>query len=388
MKKVILSVAVVLGSAALMSSCGSKGLITKGDSSKLDTLSYALGANIGNGMKFELRDIPFDMQLITKGIDEAALGKAKQTQEESIDILRDYFMSKRGERSRAIAKQRAEADSIRLAGGDTTKVEYPVADPAMFETEEERAELSYAFGNDIGNNVKNSNIPIQLCWLDKGLVDVHEGNAKMTEDEVNKYLQNYFMVVMPAQAAERSAAWLAKIEKKSGVKKTESGLLYKLIEEGDSIKAVDNRDVVVVKYEGKLSDGKVFDSSYQRVEDVEKRIADLKKDKEKSDEEKAEMLKRLEDQLKSMETVEFPLNRVIKGWGEGLKLVGKGGKIKLWIPAELAYGSRGAGRAIGPNEALEFTVEVIDVKPYVEPKPAAEEAAEGAEKAEKPAETK
>ena len=123
MKKVILSVAVVLGSAAIMSSCGSKGLITKGDSSKLDTLSYALGANIGNGMKFELRDIPFDLQLITKGIDEAALGKAKQTQEESIDILRDYFMSKRGERSRAIAKQRAEADSIRLAGGDTTKVE-------------------------------------------------------------------------------------------------------------------------------------------------------------------------------------------------------------------------------------------------------------------------
>ena len=384
MKKVILSVAVVLGSAAIMSSCGSKGLVTKGDSSKLDTLSYALGANIGNGMKFELRDIPFDLQLITKGIDEAALGKAKQTQEESIDILRDYFMSKRGERSRAIAKQRAEADSIRLAGGDTTKVEYPAADPAMFETEEERAEISYAFGNDIGNNVKNGNIPVQLCWLDKGLLDVHEGNAKMTEDEVNRYLQNYFMVVVPAQAAERSKAWLAKMEKKSGVKKTESGLLYKLVEEGDSLKAVDNRDVVVVKYEGKTSDGKVFDSSYERVKDVEKRIAELKKDKEKTEEQKAEAMARLEDQLKSMETVEFPLNRVIKGWTEGLKLVGKGGKIILYIPAELAYGAHGAGRAIGPNEALQFTVEVVDVKPYVEPKAeeAAAETAEGAEKAE------
>lgn len=67
---------------------------------------------------------------------------------------------------------------------------------------------------------------------------------------------------------------------------------------------------------------------------------------------------------------DFPLNRVIKGWTEGLQLVGKGGTITLWIPADLAYGARGAGRDIGPNEALEFEVEVIDVIPYVEPAPA------------------
>ena len=153
---------------------------------------------------------------------------------------------------------------------------------------------------------------------------------------VQGYLQNYFMVVRPRENAEASAKWLEGIAKKSGVEKTESGLLYKIERPGDADTiAVDDRDVVVVNYEGKNRKGKVFDSSYER-----------------------------------NEPAEFPLNRVIKGWTEGMKLVGKGGKITLWIPAELAYGERGAGRDIGANEALEFSVEVVDVKPYVEPAPA------------------
>ena len=87
------------------------------------------------------------------------------------------------------------------------------------------------------------------------------------------------------------------------------------------------------------------------------------------------------DSYDKNEPVEFPLNRVIAGWTEGLQLVGKGGKITLWIPAELACGSRGAGRNIGPNEALEFEVELVDVTPFEEPAPA-EEAAETEETAE------
>ena len=61
--------------------------------------------------------------------------------------------------------------------------------------------------------------------------------------------------------------------------------------------------------------------------------------------------------------IEFPLNRVIKGWTEGMMLIGPGGKIVLYIPAELAYGSAGAGDVVGPNEALEFEVELLEVTP-------------------------
>ncbi len=336
MKKTIMMIAAAVGSVVMLASCGGNGLVTKGNTSELDTLSYALGSNIGLGMKYEMSDIPFDFKVIAKGISEAALDKSDLTQEEAVDMLRTYFMEQRGERAQAVAEKYAREDSIRLASGDSTMVARVAADPDMFESEEEREQLSYAFGVDIGTNVKSSGIPIQLYWLNKGISDTHEGNAELNEEQINAFLQNYFTVVRPQENAERSAAWLAKVEKKSGVQKTESGLLYKVNKAGDeSVKATDDRDVVVVHYKGTTEDGTVFDSSYERGEPAE-----------------------------------FPLNHVIPGWTEGMKLVGKGGKITLWLPSELAYGPRGAGRNIGPNQALQFEVELLDVKPFTEEAPA------------------
>ena len=121
---------------------------------------------------------------------------------------------------------------------------------------------------------------------------------------------------------------------------TPTGLKYMVLKEGTGDRPSAD-DTVTVHYTGELLNGQVFDSSVSRGEPAS-----------------------------------FPLNRVIPGWTEGMKLVGKGGAITLWIPADLAYGPRGAGRDIGPNEALQFEVEIVDVKPYVEPAPVAEESDE------------
>ena len=351
MKKILFAAA--LAGAAILTACGDKGGgVRMGSLSEFDSLSYVLGANIGNGINFEMRDIPFDFKAIDKGIKESAMGKATQEHDKSLEMLREYFMTKRGERAQAIAAKRAEQDSIRLAGGDSTKVEYPTADPAMFESEEERAEISYAFGNDIGYNISQSGMPVQLVWIGQAMQDVRDGKAKMTEDEVNQYLQYYFMVKRPAENAAASKAWLEKTEKKSGVKKTESGLLYKIEKLGDtSVMAKDNRDRVKVHYKGTTRKGVVFDAS---------RFAD------KTPEMQEMLKKRFPEDYDKDEPIDFPLNQVIKGWTEGMKFVGKGGKITLWVPADLAYGQRGAGNLIGPNEALRFDVDLIDVEPYVE----------------------
>ena len=371
MKKIIFA-AVLAGAAALVS-CkgGNQEGIQMGSLSKFDSLSYALGANIGYGLSFQMKEIPLDPSRMREGLVETASGKSAMKHDEAVEILREYFMNKRGERMQAIMKQRAEADSIRLASGDTTKVEYPVADPAMFLTEEERDSVSYALGNDIGYAVTKASLPLHIVWVGEALQNVFENNARMDQKATNSYLQHYYLVTLPMQNEEASTKWLSKIEKKSGVQKTESGLLYKVIEAGDmTVKAADKRDVVKVHYTGRTRTGRVFDATH---------FADRPEDQQ-------EMLKQqFPDTYNEDKPAEFPLNGVIPGWAEGLQLVGKGGKIMLWIPASLAYGPTGRGAAIGPNEALEFEVELVDVEPYAEPAPAADSTATAVAPAAQPA---
>jgi FKBP-type peptidyl-prolyl cis-trans isomerase FkpA len=107
---------------------------------------------------------------------------------------------------------------------------------------------------------------------------------------------------------------------------TKSGLKYRVLRKSSGRKPKAT-DTVKVNYRGWLDSGKVFDSSYDR-----------------------------------NEPIEFPLNRVIPGWTEGMQLVGEGGMIELEIPAALGYGSRGAGSAVPPNATLHFLVELLEVK--------------------------
>ena len=108
--------------------------------------------------------------------------------------------------------------------------------------------------------------------------------------------------------------------------KTGSGLKFRVLRAGSGAKPMAT-DIVNVNYHGWLDSGKVFDSSYER-----------------------------------KEPISFPLNRVIKGWTEGMQLVGEGGMIELEIPPDLAYGDRGAGAAVPPKATLHFLVELRKIE--------------------------
>mgnify|MGYP001413875344 FL=1 len=108
---------------------------------------------------------------------------------------------------------------------------------------------------------------------------------------------------------------------------TASGLMYEVIREGDGEKPT-AADVVLVHYEGRLLDGTVFDSSYQRGQPAA-----------------------------------FPLQGLIPGWEEGIQLMPKGSKYRFRVPPQLAYGAEGAGGVIPPNATLEFDVELLEIAP-------------------------
>lgn len=220
--------------------------------------------------------------------------------------------------------------------------------PAQLKDEKDK--VSYSIGLDIGNTFKKQSMDINTDVLMSGLKDALSGSKPLlTEEEVKQTMTAYSKSMMEKQAEKSKEAaskntgvgekFLAENKTKEGVKTTPSGLQYKILQEGDGPTPKET-DTVVTHYRGTLIDGKEFDSSYKR-----------------------------------NEPATFPVNRVIKGWTEALQMMKVGSKYQLFIPSSLAYGERGAGQDIGPNETLIFEVELREIKP---PAVANDAAAEGA----------
>ena len=191
--------------------------------------------------------------------------------------------------------------------------------------------ISYAIGLSMGHNLMGSGVTsLEYADLAAGIKDVLEKNQpQISYQEAQQVLGKFFSELEEKIAGEAKAAgeaFLAENAKREGVKVTESGLQYEVLEAtiGQKPKATDK---VRVHYEGTLIDGTVFDSSYKRGE-----------------------------------SITFGLNQVIKGWTEGLQLMSIGSKYKLYLPYQLAYGERGAGANIPPYAALIFTVELLGIE--------------------------
>jgi len=195
---------------------------------------------------------------------------------------------------------------------------------------------AYAIGIDIGNNIKK-NLPTAPGGknLDQKIIlaaftsALNGDSSQIPSAKVSAVTQSYFMkaqAVEAGKASESGKKFLDDNAKKSGVKTTASGLQYEIMKEGNGPKPLAT-DTVVVHYHGTTVEGKVFDSSVTRGKPAT-----------------------------------FPVNQVIPGWTEALQLMPVGSKWKLVIPANLAYGERGAGADIKPNSVLVFEVELLEIK--------------------------
>ena len=190
--------------------------------------------------------------------------------------------------------------------------------------------ISYALGLGIGQQIKNMHIEgFSIEDFSQSIRDIIEGNpTAMSSREAQQMLNEYFEKQAKEQAQQAIAegkVFLEENARRPEVTQTKSGLQYEVLSEGigRSPKAT---DTVRCHYEGRLLDGSVFDSSYQRGEPAD-----------------------------------FGLNQVIAGWTEGVQLMKEGAKYRFFIPYLLAYGERGAGSSIPPYSTLVFDVELIKV---------------------------
>lgn len=190
--------------------------------------------------------------------------------------------------------------------------------------------LSYALGVLIGHNLKGMNIEgLNPAEFSRAVEQYIKGERlEMPEAQAQGLVQE-FMSKQEEEAGkaarEAGEAFLAENAKKEGVTVTESGLQYEVLTAAIGQKP-GATDRVRCHYEGRLTDGTVFDSSYQRGEPAT-----------------------------------FGLNQVIKGWTEGLQLMAVGAKYRFFIPFNLAYGAQGAGGSIPPYAALVFDVELLGI---------------------------
>ena len=190
--------------------------------------------------------------------------------------------------------------------------------------------VSYALGVVLSQNLKKQGFDkVDPAQLAKGFEEGLAGNATMDAAAANGQIQAYLQQRQEAAGAEAKQAgenFLADNAKRPEVKVTDSGLQYEVLKEGSGARPTAT-ETVEVHYHGTLIDGTVFDSSVDRGQ-----------------------------------TIEFPLNRVIAGWTEGLQLMQEGAKYRFYIPYNLAYGARGSAPKIPPYAALIFDVELFEVK--------------------------
>lgn len=201
----------------------------------------------------------------------------------------------------------------------------------------QKDKASYSIGVQLGKQITKIQDMVNSDAIIAGFKDSLSGaEPKLSAEEMQATMATFQQSMVAAQKVKQEEMassgkadgekYLATNKAKDGVKVTASGLQYKILTPGTGAipKAT---DTVVTHYTGTLIDGKVFDSSYKR-----------------------------------NSPATFPVNGVIKGWTEALQLMKTGAKWQLVIPSELAYGARGAGASIGPNQVLIFEIELLEIK--------------------------
>lgn len=336
---------------------------------EMDTLSYAVGMNVGLGLSLQnahlnlQNDIvvaTLDAELSKSAMDNAMLEEnSKLMSRYNTELSRPYMMAKR---TQAFIKT-DRPDTLTL--------------PEVYNEEFTPEKVSQMYGRDVAGYITRMALPVNTYWVYKAMEDATlvdsakniDSLMAITGNDVRTYMSNYATKDWAEYNLKRTAEWLSGVAEGDDVHSmiVEGEKLYFRVDKaGHGLRPSDIRDTVALSYEVFTRTGRPVESTAKRLEDMNKALEQTREMMFMDESQREARIKQIEEQIENVKNLRIPLeNFIIKGVQYAMKHVSEGGEITLWMPATLAYGERG-NRVVGPNDGIVMCVHLKEVSKYVE----------------------
>lgn len=344
---------------------------------ELDTLSYAVGMNVGLGLSLQNSHLELDNDILLATLDEVL--SAKELDMAMLESNSELMTRYNNEISRPYMMAKRSQAMIQTDRRDTLKL------PEVYNEEFTREKVAEMYGRDVAGYITKLALPVNAYWVYKAIEDAAavdspkniDSMMSITGNDVRTHMSNYVKDDWAKYNLERTRAWLKSIAEQDGVHQMiveEDTLYYRVDVAGHGLRPMNIVDTVAFSYEVFTRSGRSVESTAKRVEALRNNLEQARTKMFFPDSAKREAhIKQLEEQIAKVENLRIPLSSsIIKGSQYALKHVSEGGEITIWMPASLAYGERG-NRAVGPNDGIVMCVKLngvthVDPEAEIEPK--------------------
>lgn len=330
----------------------------------LDTLSFAVGANVGLSLRFQPSGIIFDVEKLISAI-ETELVKETVDQE---------YIDKNGDLMKRFSNERLRPYTMAKRTADKNNSGFSAELPALYDDGDftEDKVISY-FGVDVANYIRMSVFPVNRHWVyeamrkaflleDKTIID--ESNLGFDVQMLSQKLGKFNREVRPQVKEQMARQWLANVSKQRGVEMmlVEGDTLYYRVDvAGNDVKPQTLRDTIGFSYVVYNQHGGIVESLEERLNYFRKALVEAEADTTLTVEEREQRIELIKTQIETNENLRIPVtSALVKGAMYGVRNVGEGGELTLWMPSSLAFGSRG-NRYIAGNEGVVMSIKLKSV---------------------------
>ena len=334
-------------------------------SAEFDTLSYAVGMNLGLGLRYQPSGMTFNYEaLMTSLSEELSHGALDYNSLEENKALVKRFTTERLQKY-SMAQQRAKIANEPQLHTNFMK--------SLFDEEFTEESVSKMFGRDMASYIVTAAYPINMHWLRTAIDEaskvegeiVHDSLMRLTVLQLRASLQDYHMRMHPEYIVKTAREWLNDVAQQKDVHamvvEESDTLYYRVNRAGNGIKPRGLNDTISFSYDLYTRSGKLIESHAKRANTIREALEKEKAADTVQSTKTAARIKQLSDQLDAIENLRIPVTKaLLKGLQYGVQNVGEGGEITIWMPASLAFGERG-NRVVHGNDAVVMNITLKSV---------------------------